>query len=276
MEAYSTINHQESANSLMTFRFEEERFKNLYVLEDYYCTNPFCDCNHVTLSLADRENDGNRFSFLLNFNKGRGSLPNQQKLTPTQESIVKEFMEGLGDEMMVLFKQRYLEAKAYGEKNPMSYLVFEPGKFINYMELFPRARKLLDFDFQGGKHFVEDSYELDPRNDNRTVRMAFYKFDPNEEKLPPIFHYTYHFNEKNREAFDEKLPLEHADLLVEFTRFIPNLFEVLKTRYKEAKKIGEELLDSLPDLGAHKVMRNEMCPCGSGKKYKKCCGLKVH
>ena len=25
-------------------------------------------------------------------------------------------------------------------------------------------------------------------------------------------------------------------------------------------------------VGAHKVGRNDPCPCGSGKKYKKCCG----
>ena len=25
-----------------------------------------------------------------------------------------------------------------------------------------------------------------------------------------------------------------------------------------------------------KIGRNEPCPCGSGKKYKKCCGLQLH
>jgi uncharacterized protein YecA (UPF0149 family) len=25
-----------------------------------------------------------------------------------------------------------------------------------------------------------------------------------------------------------------------------------------------------------KIPRNDPCPCGSGKKYKKCCWLKVH
>jgi len=64
----------------MTYRFEEEDFKNLYVLEDYYCTNPFCDCNHVTISLCDKEDHNNRFSFLLNFNKVHGNLPNHPEL----------------------------------------------------------------------------------------------------------------------------------------------------------------------------------------------------
>ncbi len=32
-----------------------------------------------------------------------------------------------------------------------------------------------------------------------------------------------------------------------------------------------------PELTHHaKIARNEPCPCGSGKKYKKCCGMTVH
>ncbi len=62
----------------MTFRFEEENFDNLYVLEDYYCTNPFCDCNNVVIAFADREKEGNRIAFLLNFNKTQSSLPDQK------------------------------------------------------------------------------------------------------------------------------------------------------------------------------------------------------
>jgi len=96
----------------MTYRFEEEDFKYLYVLEDYYCTNPFCDCNHVTISLCDKEDHNNRFSFLLNFNKVHGNLPNHPELTERQKAILKEFMEEVTEEMIILFKQRYMEASS--------------------------------------------------------------------------------------------------------------------------------------------------------------------
>ena len=36
----------------------------------------------------------------------------------------------------------------------------------------------------------------------------------------------------------------------------------LHKKYKKSKTIVKE----------HKVGRNDPCPCGSGKKYKKCCG----
>ena len=262
----------------MTYRFEEEDFKSLYILEDYYCTNPFCDCNHVTISLCDREDDNNRFSFLLNFDKTQGTLPNHPELTGSQKSILNEFMGEVTDEMIVLFKQRYMEAKAYGENNPMSYLVFESGRYVNYMELFPRAKQLLDFKCNEDKYFAEEAYELDPRNDNKSVQLTFYKFDPAGDRPPPIFSYNHYFNEKNREQEETKLEPANHELLMEFIRFIPNLNDVLKQRYKEAKQVGDELLKFSPkmEITPHKVQRNEICPCGSGKKFKKCCGLKLN
>ena len=214
----------------------------------------------------------------MNFNKTQGTLPNQQALNKEQTVVVKEFIKELPDELLVLFKQRYTEAKAYGEKNPMSYLLFESGRYTNYIEISPRSSDLLDFNYKDEKHFAEDSYEIDPRNDNRDVQLTFYKFDPNDEKLPPIFMYTYYFSEKKREKEDTKLTPDQSDMLVEFHRFIPNLNDVLKGRYKKVKALGDELLKSAPNekIDLHKIQRNAICPCGSGKKFKKCCGLKVH
>ncbi len=43
---------------------------------------------------------------------------------------------------------------------------------------------------------------------------------------------------------------------------------------RPAPPLPAELLSSFPSSGGHseKVGRNDPCPCGSGKKYKKCCG----
>ena len=43
----------------------------------------------------------------------------------------------------------------------------------------------------------------------------------------------------------------------------------------EAKLQGEQGEDNRGSVSvkkSSKVGRNELCPCGSGKKYKKCCG----
>ena len=262
----------------MTYRFEEEDYQNTYVLEDYYCTNPFCDCNHVTVSFSDKDTGDNRIIFLLNFDRTTSSLPNTPKWTKVQSDIIKGFVKKLPDELLVLFKQRYLEAKAFGEKNPLSYLMFEPGRYVNYFEMFPRNKEMLDFTHNEDKYFAEDSYDLDPRNDSRELKLAFYKLELDSNQQAPIFSYTYYFNEKLREKEDGRLEAEHNDMLLAMNVSIPNLYDKLKKRYKQAKKIGGELLQ-VPVEGKvveGKIKPNELCPCGSGKKFKKCCALNMN
>jgi uncharacterized protein YecA (UPF0149 family) len=57
----------------------------------------------------------------------------------------------------------------------------------------------------------------------------------------------------------------------------PGVKRILKTRQKEMKIIGKEIARlSLKNKSkglrsGSKIGRNDTCPCGSGKKYKKCC-----
>lgn len=263
----------------MTFRFEEEDFAHTYNLEDYYCTNPFCDCNHVTLSFRDIDNEANRISFLLGLNGGHGPLPNQPKLTKTQVEIVRNFVKNMPKEMMVLFKQRYTEAKAHGEKSPASYLVFEPGRYVNYLEFFPKNKKVIEFGLNNKKYFVEDCYEMDPRQDNKDVQLVFYELDIETlDKQEALFNYKFHFTENKREEADAALSEEQGALVLGMTASNSNLLNLFKDRYKGVKKIGEDLLQQAPKnrLMEVNIHRNEMCPCGSGKKFKRCCGSKLN
>ena len=227
---------------MLTYRFEEENFKTLYVLEDYYHTNPFCDYQNSLISFRDSDNPENRISFLLGFKKTYTLPPNQPTLTNVQTEIVKRFVKEISEELMILFKQRYFEAKAYGEKNPMSYLEFESGRFFSFVELFPKANKPLEFSLDSSQYLVEDSYDIDPDSKNRTVKLTFFRLDLEDENKPPIFNYDYYFHEDQRVLEDKRMPEDHNALVVALNGCIPNLRNILKDRYREAKNIGEELL----------------------------------
>ena len=196
-----------------------------------------------------------------------------------QSEIIKGFVKNLPKELFVLLKQRYMEAKAFGEKDPKSYLIFEPGRYVNYMECFPRnGEENLNFSYAENRFFSEDSYELDPRINNRDVKLVFYPFELDDKNLKPVFTYTYYFNEDKRAETDSKLDAKTSDMLLAFNQTFPNLFEIFKKRYKKTKLIGEDLLKSgsqNPMLEDH-VKPNDACPCGSGKKYKKCCANKLN
>ncbi len=66
--------------------------------------------------------------------------------------------------------------------------------------------------------------------------------------------------------------LEAKDDEVEFKAYYRenDMIHVLHERSKFVKKDGEWLYDSGKFFNT-KVERNESCPCGSGRKYKKCC-----
>ena len=42
--------------------------------------------------------------------------------------------------------------------------------------------------------------------------------------------------------------------------------------FREASKGGARIPSAMPRQSRRKIGRNEPCPCGSGKKYKRCCG----
>ena len=196
-----------------------------------------------------------------------------------QSEIIKGFVKNLPKELLVLLKQRYMEAKAFGEKDPKSYLIFEPGRYVNYMECFPRnSEENLNFSCEEEKFFAEDSYELDPRINNRDIKLVFYPFELDDKNLKPVFTYTYYFDENKRAEADGKLDAKSSDMLLALNQAFPNLYEIFKKRYKQSKSIGEDLLKSgsqTPVFEAH-IKPNDACPCGSGKKYKKCCSGKLN
>ncbi|WP_373071374.1 YchJ family protein [Sulfurimonas sp.] len=66
--------------------------------------------------------------------------------------------------------------------------------------------------------------------------------------------------------------LDTKDDEVEFKAYYKEngIIQVLHERSKFIKKDGQWLYDS-GVLFNTKIERNETCPCGSGRKYKKCC-----
>lgn len=262
----------------MTYRFEEENYRNTYILEDFYHTHPFFEYNYVVVRLRDQDNPVNAFAFQLNFNKTFNPLPDHPRLTDVQTQIAKGFVKNVPEELILLFKQRVVEAKAYGEKNPTTYLEFEPGNYYNFFELFPGNKEMLDFKFNNEPYFAEDSYDIDPRNDNRSLKLSFFKLELDSADQAPVFSSTYYFDELLREKEDASLQSSSVDMLIAINQSIPDLNDKLKKRYKEAKKIGQELLKNTEGVRVQegKMKPNEPCPCGSGKKYKKCCALKLN
>ena len=53
--------------------------------------------------------------------------------------------------------------------------------------------------------------------------------------------------------------------------------EIAKQKAASVASVGGEAVKKRPVVkkAAEKIGRNDPCPCGSGKKYKKCCGANI-
>jgi uncharacterized protein len=70
---------------------------------------------------------------------------------------------------------------------------------------------------------------------------------------------------------ESTLPKEQIDeITAKAPDLIPHYIETLNA-WRISQQVGGQFRTEAPNFG--KVGRNEPCPCGSGKKYKRCCGL---
>ena len=85
------------------------------------------------------------------------------------------------------------------------------------------------------------------------------------ENIPELFEKDTSYPEKNK-----------SDLELQATLFVllPKAILVICKHARLIAEIRNKTMPySMPIQSVGKVGRNEACPCGSGKKYKKCCGL---
>ncbi len=101
------------------------------------------------------------------------------------------------------------------------------------------------------------------------------QFIEEQEKIDYIYS-TMVFNNENDRLnidlyYDKDGVIEKVDFKLHFFSDIP------PNRFEELKRVGEQRAKGRVELYKRnntksKIGRNESCPCGSGKKYKKCCG----
>lgn len=138
---------------------------------------------------------------------------------------------------------------------------------------------------------------------HRVAEQAFYsllvgtfKYEPNDALGCLTYYYSrlqesgYSVKEMLQEISEENSfgSLKQANLVLgiitDFCNGIPKfilkgntsseVFNKRKDSYRDINFLSEFTggTPQMPIIAGHKVGRNDPCPCGSGKKYKKCCG----
>lgn len=146
-----------------------------------------------------------------------------------------------------------------------------PGTMIAYDALFPADWDLVVM-HEGDPYWAVDLYCHNPQCTCAEVTISFYKLATGANSPPYV-------GEARLEIDDDDLNVvrsspEVDDLVAEF---LDEYEDRLVVRHAEARRAvlrfgrppRQAKPAALPQAG--RIPRNAICPCGSGKKYKRCC-----
>ncbi len=128
-----------------------------------------------------------------------------------------------------------------------------------------------------------DLYCIAPKCKCETARLVFLELFRETGVVSDLFDVLLSFNNGLEIGEHPRCTKEEAKkIFSEWQKSDPDTIHVLKDRYREMKEVGRRLVAedgnkmvskySVPVGRNQKIGRNAPCPCGSGRKYKKCCG----
>jgi uncharacterized protein len=162
--------------------------------------------------------------------------------------------------------------------------VFESTKEAEQLiELIMQHYNSIVADLQRGAGHYSPLFDIDMRNDDVLWEIWIDGFDTARQLRANSWAEIHAGDEKTRSAWvglvtlvqigrgESTLPKEQVDdLIAKAPDLIPHYIETLNA-WRISQQVAGQFRTKAQNFG--KVGRNEPCPCGSGKKYKRCCGL---
>lgn len=269
-----------------------------YIYGTSACRNPFCDCMCLNIALAP----GNRtnalqqtVAFTLDITKRTLQVSDQTPTTQATDlakALEATLQSADWEQAERLYELHKSECSEIEEAPPPVVpmppdFLEDPAIRVRYEEVFPFARPL-SFTWQGQSAVVREHYCANSECSCARVLLEFL--------LPPALNFVLESSGVLRQApclyFDladrstrpceerlNRLP-DAAKLFFALTQQHSDLSLRLQRRQKVLRQAHAGHLSRPPGKIVKsgslekKLGRNDPCPCGSGKKHKKCCALK--
>jgi len=267
------------------------------------CTNPTCHCRDMTLKLFEAENgEGNKLPkhcFSLDvFGKKAVKLKGENVTSKEDFRFAKSFVKDLSEKDWNELRKFYLDYK----RNIMDSTLLDElsasfpekeiereGIMIGYYEILPYAKEI-SIQLDDISYLIDDQYCLSSKCSCKDAVLTFLPIK-NGQALNKTNQLAIFFNYKKKSwriaangpeniATPDELVKEISDKHLEkkFKERHKNLRTIYKN-YRKKKQKALKQFSKKPQLskkpaGQEQTGRNKPCPCGSGKKYKKCCMLK--
>jgi hypothetical protein len=275
--------------------FLENGRETVYDVDFYICASPVCLCNTVEMTLtpvsADPETGMRGPARVVNVDVVARKLADGEEVK--KRGPERDFADNLlrqmdGDDFQFLLRQ-YLAYKQIrtDEADPEEIdAIFEydqidkEGVLTAYKDILPYSDPFL-VTLNGEPCVVLDQYCLKRGCSCTDVCLNVFRIEPDCTAVGRELgsYFVDYRREKWRTADAPEGNRDWIDLATvrqAITDQLPSFYAQMKKRHRRLARIYDHCRDkaggtALPVRGQEKIGRNDPCPCGSGRKYKKCC-----
>jgi hypothetical protein len=151
------------------------------------------------------------------------------------------------------------------------------GEMASYHEIFPYAREV--WVRRGERRWLfDDQYCVQPDCACRAAVFSFYEEGSSRMRATPVLSIEYDLGSGDVRPYGDPVAgAPSIGAMMEALRAgIPGFAEFVAGRQKQLQHLYNRHIGHVPSSTVRrdvpKVERNDPCPCGTGKKHKKCCG----
>ena len=278
-------------------------FKRGMILDTWVCDNPECRYLHLRAVAIDErfknmkfkgrklvytvESDINQkteplpyqnLTASIHVDSAKVSVPTDTPLEKQDQDFLSWLKRDVKGDYFELMKRRWRVAKKVDRDRWRNedWSWWEPGLVVGWDEVFPDDPDFV-FEISGMRYWARDLYCINPGCPCKDITLSFAEFD-DEDKPKELGAVGINLKQFRVDEI-QAIEAPEKELTQIFSKFQKRagVKKTLKTRQKEMKVIGKEIAKlsiknrSQGRKSGSKLGRNDPCPCGSGKKYKKCC-----
>jgi hypothetical protein len=254
------------------------------------CQNPVCQCNEIFVNLAPtgsaNEDTEPSSQLTIGIDIAKETLIERGHSDEDLELCRRAHALFNREDYQLLWEEYYKEKRYITEHADINAIeaqfpadeIERDGTMVGYIDVLPYASHFT-VELGSQTYLVADMHCV--RKDCKcTVSiLRYFPLDVSGSLADPTLTVSVDHRTKTWEDMEEYSAANSA-----FTQSIakqslegkyPNVYQALGQRQQQLKILYSNFLKAHPTLqvvGDKKVGRNDPCPCGSGKKFKKCCG----
>lgn len=254
-----------------------------------FCRNPTCTCGIITLDLVpaqDKDDTGECDPFRVDIDIYNKKLEDDNKKKARQKDLqfARRFVEQLGvDDFKILYDIYYSHKNKITEERTPAEIdvnfvyeeVEEESLMLAYNDVLPYGDNLT-FTLNGTQCIILDQHCLKPNCSCTETILNMFSVDEHGENGNELCVFSVDYKKKKWETVEiSSSDVNIKTLKSDVEQQIPDIYSKLKQRHLRLKAVyaynKKRHYTPKQKLQIPKVGRNDPCPCGSGKKYKKCC-----